>query len=174
MDATAAVPLGLATTDPSLRLEALYREHATGLTGLARLLVDEPGTADELVQDAFVGLHRHWHRLRDVEAAPAYLRSAVINGARSRHRRKRPELARLVAPAEAGPDETAVARVEGRAVAAAVRQLPRRQRECVVLRYYLDLADRDIARALGVSVGSVKTHLHRALAALGVQLEELR
>ena len=172
MELTMVAPL--VAGDPLVLLEELFRTHAKGLTGLARLLVDEPGAAEELVQDAFVGLHRNWRRLRDPAAAPAYLRSSVINGARSRRRRKKVDLARLLPPAGAGPDESAMAAAERRAVAVAVRRLPRRQRECVVLRYYLDLAEAEIASTLSVSAGSVKTHLHRGLAALGVQLEDLR
>jgi RNA polymerase sigma-70 factor (sigma-E family) len=172
MDLTMAVPL--AASDPLVMLEDLFRTHAKGLTGLARLLVDEPGAAEEVVQDAFVGLHRNWRKLRDPAAAPAYLRSSVINGARSRRRRKVVDLRRLLPASGASPDESAVAADERRAVADAVRRLPRRQRECVVLRYYLDLSEADTATTLGVSAGSVKTHLHRGLAALGVQLEDLR
>lgn len=107
MELTVAAPL--VASDPLLLLEDLFRTHAKGLTGLARLLVDEPGAAEEVVQDAFVGLHRNWRRLRDPAAAPAYLRSSVINGARSRRRRKKVDLARLLPPTGAGPDESAMA-----------------------------------------------------------------
>jgi RNA polymerase sigma-70 factor (sigma-E family) len=172
MEITMVAPL--VASDPLVLLEDLFRTHAKGLTGLARLLVDEPGAAEEVVQDAFVGLHRNWRRLRDPGAAPAYLRSSVINGARSRRRRKVVDLARLLPPSGAGPDETTLLADERRAVALAVRRLPRRQRECVVLRYYVDLSEAEIASTLSVSAGSVKTHLHRGLAALGVQLEDLR
>jgi RNA polymerase sigma-70 factor (sigma-E family) len=162
-------------------LEALFRRHYRSLLGTARLLVDDHGAAEELVQDAFVGLHRRWSDLRDQGAALGYLRSSVVNGARGRLRRRQTAERHLSAVADGeadgsgeGSDDVAVRRAERDAVAAALHQLPRRQRECLVLRYYADLSEVEIAAALSISAGSVKTHAHRALEALSHQLEAIR
>lgn len=152
---------------------ALHRAHYRDLVRLAGLLLHDRGASEEVVQDAFVRLHTGWFRLRDPERAAAWLRSAVLNGARSRLRhadvRRRHDRAdvRTAASAE---DDALVADVHGR-VLAALQQLPPRQREAVVLRYYLDLSEAQMADAMGVSRGSVKTHLHRGLAVLHELLE---
>lgn len=151
----------------------LFREHYRSLLRLAALLVDDRETAEDVVQDAFVRLHGAWGRVRDPAQRPAYLRSIVCNTARSRLRR------RLVAarhrpapPADARSAEDAALVGEERAeVLAALRALPRRQRECLVLRYYLDLSEAQIAAALGISTGSVKSHASRGVAALAAALE---
>ena len=106
----------------------------------------------------------------------AYLRSIVCNLARGRIRRWMLERRKQPAPVrdvDVRPD-AAEARHQRDVVAAGLAHLPRRQRECVVLRYWLDLPVRDIAEALGIAEGSVKSHLHRGLAALEDRLEELR
>ncbi len=154
-------------------LAALFRDHYADLVRLASLLVDDQGAAEEVVQEAFVGLFRRWDRLDDIRAAPAYLRTTVVNLARSRLRRRavrrrhRPELLPDAPSAELG----ALARDEERALLAAIGRLPRRQRECLVLRYYLDLGQAESATILGISEGSVKSHTHRGLAALAATLE---
>lgn len=153
-------------------LRGLYREHRVELVRLAALLVGDE--AEEVVHDAFVRTHLAWGRLRDPDRALSYLRSAVLNGARSRLRhRKVVDRTRLGRP---GPGEsaeaTAMAGEEHRRVVAALRSLPTRQRECLALRYYLDLSEAEIAAALRISRGSVKTHVHRGLAALAERLEE--
>jgi RNA polymerase sigma-70 factor (sigma-E family) len=167
---------GRAERPPLPGVEALFREEYRRLVGLARLLVDDPGQAEEVVQDAFVSLHRNWDRLRQPAAAPAWLRTAVVNGSRGRLRRKataRKHL-RAVEPSLAGgPDESAVLADEHRAVARALRALPDRQRACVALRYYDDLSEAEVAEVLGISIGSVKTHVHRSMAALAKALEDL-
>ena len=157
-------------------LSILFREHYTSLLRLAALLVDQRAAAEDVVQDAFVKLHRSWHRVRDLERAPAYLRSIVLNTARSRLRRRRvaerhrPDPLPDAASAEAA----AMLSDDQRAVIDALRELPRRQRECVALRYYCDLSEAEIAETLGISRGSVKSHSHRALSALSSRLEALR
>jgi RNA polymerase sigma-70 factor (sigma-E family) len=154
-------------------LAALFRDHYANLVRLASLLVDDQGAAEEVVQEAFVGLFRRWDRLDDIQAAPGYLRTTVVNLARSRLRRRavrrrhRPEEVPDAPSAELG----ALARDEERAVLAAVAGLPRRQRECLVLRYYLDLGQAETAAILGISVGSVKSHTHRGLTTLAAALE---
>lgn len=151
----------------------LFHAHYRRLVGLAGLLVDDRGTAEEVVQDAFERLYRGWGSLRDPAAALAYLDRSVVNGARSRLRRRFTE--RSFQPPEAGSSpsaETAV--VDGRRrddLVAAVRLLPRRQREVIVLRYFLDLSEEQIARWLGVSPGSVKKHASRATTTLQKRME---
>jgi RNA polymerase sigma-70 factor (sigma-E family) len=152
-------------------LVCLYRAEYRRLVRLACLLLDDRGAGEETVQEAFIRLHRHWARVRD---APAYLRSTVLNLARSRLRR------RLVArrhhptprPDAISAEAEALLSEEHRDVIAALRGLPRRQRECLVLRYYLQLSEAEIASTLGISPGSVKSHTHRGLAALASSLED--
>jgi RNA polymerase sigma-70 factor (sigma-E family) len=154
-------------------LADLYREHYTSLVRLASLLLHDAAAAEDVTQDAFAKVHLAWDRIRDPEKALAYVRSAVLNGARSHVRhlhvvdRHRPEPRGDTQSAEAG----ALAREEHREVVAALRALPTRQRECLALRYYLGLSEVEIAETLGISAGSVKTHTHRGLVALEHTLE---
>lgn len=148
-------------------LERLYAAHWRQLVRLSVLLVRDVGTAEEVVQDAFIAVHRHWGKLRDPDKALAYLRQAVVNQSRStlRHRMV---VARHVAR---GPDrvlEEEPAEVVDRrsAVLEAMRALPQRQREVLALRYYLDLSEAEIADTLGISRGAVKSHASRGAAAL--------
>ncbi len=157
-------------------LAALYREQYRSLVRLASILVDDVGTCEEIVQEAFVQVWRRGGGARGPEKAPAYLRSAVLNGARS-HLRKRAVRRRHIAtaPEPAGSAEsTAVRHDESRIVLRELRALPDRQREVLTLRYYLDLSEAEIAATLGISAGSVKTHAHRGLAALATRLEGYR
>lgn len=156
-------------------LEAAYREHYRSLVRLASLLVDDVGTCEEIVQDAFVRVWRRGPALRDDDRLPAYLRSAVLNGARSHLRHRgvaRRHLQPVPDPTE-GPEAGALAGDADR-VLAALRTLPDRQREVLALRYYLDLTEAEIAATLRISAGSVKTHAHRGLATLAERLEDLR
>jgi RNA polymerase sigma-70 factor (sigma-E family) len=158
-------------------VESLFRSEYPRLVGLARLLVDDPGQAEEVVQEAFVALHRNWHQLREPGAAPVWLRRAVVNGSRGslRKRATARRHMRVVEPSlSVGPDEQAVLVGEHAAVAAALRVLPDRQRACLALRFYDDLTEAQIAEALGISAGSVKTHVHRGIASLAAALEDIR
>jgi len=173
------VELALVPASPDALLAELHREHYRTLVGLARLVVDTPAEAEEVVQEAFVRLCASWRGLREPDRALAYLRSSVLNLGRSRIRRR--VVARRYLSAQRsvdtvpGADEQAdTGVVERAAVLAAVRSLPRRQQECVLLRYYERLSEHEIAAALGISEGSVKTHTHRAMAALAGKLEALR
>lgn len=156
-------------------LNALFAAHYHSLLRLAVLLVDAP-TAEDVVQDAFARLYGRWSTLRDPENAVAYLRSCVLNGARSRlRRRKTAERHEVVPPADQpSAEDTALRHSEHDAVLAALDGLPKRQREVLVLRYYLDLAESEIAATLGISNGSVKQHASRGLAALTRVLEAAR
>lgn len=151
-------------------LEDLYERHYAGLVRMAALLVGDRGVADEIVQDAFVRALVSWRTIRDPERAPAFLRSAVLNGARSRLRRWA-VARRHVQAVPDGVDSEETRSVVHQEIVAALRAVPSRQRECIVLRYYLDLPEQEIAAAMGVSTGSVKTHLHRGLHALGRAME---
>ena len=156
-------------------LSALFAAHYDGLLRLAVLLVD-PATAEDVVQDAFARLHARWRGLRDHDKALAYLRASVVNGARSRLRRNK-VAARYEPPREgwaASAEDSALDRAEHADVLAALDRLPRRQREVLVLRYYLDLREADIADTLGISPGSVKQHASRGLAALSRSMEAVR
>lgn len=156
--------------------EALFRARYTEMVGLAGLLLGDRGAAEEVVQDAFAKFHLSRHRITDPDREVAYLRSIVCNLARGRLRRRSVERRLRPAPRlEVAPSpDVAVERHRQDTVAAGLAGLPRRQRECVVLRYWLDLPEREIAETLGIAPGSVKSHLHRGLAALEVRLEELR
>ena len=153
-------------------LEQLYAAHWRSLVRLSVLLVRDQGTAEELVQDAFVAVHARWSRLRDPDLALAYLRQAVVNRSRSalRHRGVVERHAATLRPVDSRdptPDTDRRA-----AVLDAMRTLPQRQREVLALRYYLDLSEAEIADALGISRGAVKSHASRGSAALRKLLEE--
>jgi RNA polymerase sigma-70 factor (sigma-E family) len=153
----------------------LFVAHHRRLVGLAALLVDDRESAEEVVQDAFVGLHRHWRHLRDPSAAVAYLNRAVVNGGRDRLRRGRRAVVALpkmvpLAEALASAEQDAVQANEADRLWLAIRALPTRQRQVIVLRYYLDQSEAEIASTLEVSQGSVKKHASRGLAALARSL----
>lgn len=150
-------------------IDALYHAHWRDLVRLAVLLVDDVASAEDVVQDAFVALHRRSGALRDPDAAVAYLRASVVNLSRSVLRRRQVARKHLkVADPEAAPpaDHDVLLRDEHRAALAAVRALPRHQREVLILRYWSGLSERDIARALGISPGSVKSAASRGMATL--------
>lgn len=148
---------------------SLYQAHWRYLVRLAVLLVDDTSSAEDVVQDAFVALHRKADGLRDPDAALAYLRTSVLNLSRSVIRRRQVARKHLkVAEPEAGApaDHDVLLRDEHRAALAAVRRLPRRQSEVLVLRYWAGLSEREIAQALGISAGSVKSAASRGMATL--------
>ncbi|HEU5472996.1 MAG TPA: SigE family RNA polymerase sigma factor [Actinophytocola sp.] len=151
-----------------LTLEDLYRTHRMRLIRLALLLVDEPATAEDVVQEAFTGLHRNWGNLRDAAAAVGYLRTAVVNGSRSVLRRRK--TAREYTPPHAvnarSAESLAMLTAEHQSVVRALSHLPPRQREVLVLRYYGNLTESEIAEAAGISKGTVKSTASRALEAL--------
>ena len=156
------------------QVSALYQEHSLALVKLAVLMTGDQGCAEDVVQDAFVALYRRWPSLRDTGKAVGYLRSSVLNGCRMIHRvRYRRRRIALEAPAPAASAEAeALLGETHREVLGAVRRLPPRQREAVVLRYCLDMTEEQAAQAMGVSRGTVKSATHRGLAALARMLEE--
>jgi len=154
---------------------AFYSDHAVSLIRLAYLMLGDRAAAEDAVQDAFFGLYRHWDRLADPGRALGYVRTAVLNGCRTTLRRQATgrKLALHQAP-EASAEAAVLSREEREEVMRAVRALPDRQREALVLRFYLDLPEREIARIMGLRPGSVRSATHRALRALGQSLEEAR
>jgi len=152
----------------AMTLEDLYRTHRMRLVRLAVLLVDEPATAEDVVQEAFTGLHRNWRNLRDSAAAVGYLRTAVVNGSRSVLRRRK--TAREYTPPHIvnarSAESLAMLTAEHQAVVRGLSQLPPRQREVLVLRYYGNLTEAEIAEVAGMSRGTVKSTASRGLEAL--------
>jgi RNA polymerase sigma-70 factor (sigma-E family) len=159
---------------PDDLVHQLYRAHALTLVRLAVLLLGDRPSAEDVVQDAFMGLHRGLPRLRDRDKALAYLRTAVVNGSRSVLRARSRSARRRVAydPPVWSAESAAIASEDRREMLAAVARLPRRSREVLALRYYLDLTEGEIAAALGVSRGTVSSTASRALAALARELGE--
>jgi RNA polymerase sigma factor (sigma-70 family) len=162
-----------AATDP---LAVLHREHYQSLVRLAAVVLGDVGLSEQVVQDVFVRLQLSWRGLREIDRAPAYLRSAVLNGARSQLRRQkvRDRFAgrRTVKGSVPTPEAAALELDDRTRVITAMRRLSGRQCEALTLRYYLELSEAEIAATMGVSPGSVKTHLRRGLARLAEVLAE--
>ncbi len=163
--------------DADVALERLYAAHWRSLVRLSVLLVRDQGLAEELVQDAFVAMHDKWSSLREPDRALAYLRRAVVNRSNSALRH-RSVVHRHVARGTGalpetvpGADDHAIDRERRDTVLTALQSLPRRQREVLALRYYLDLSEADIAATLGISRGAVKSHASRGSANLRTLLE---
>jgi RNA polymerase sigma-70 factor (sigma-E family) len=162
-------------------LTDLYAAHWRSLVRLSWLLVGDQQLAEETVQDSFVAMHSRWSRLRNQDLALAYLRRCVVNSSRSvlRHRKVEDRYlsARTRALTADGTTEEPSAEVRalehaaGSRLLAALDALPRRQREVLTMRYYLDLSEAQIADALSISPGSVKTHAHRGLITLRSDME---
>lgn len=154
-------------------LTDLYGAHYARLVRLGVLLLRDQALAEDVVQDAFVAVHQRWHRI-DQGSAPAYLARAVVNRSRSalRHRtvmtRHRPDPLPDGEPADAG----VLGSERRHAVLDALADLPTRQREVLVLRHYLEYSEREIATALGISQGAVKSHASRGAARLRQTLAE--
>ncbi len=163
--------------DREQAIAALFEAHHLSLVRLAVLLGADD--AEDVVSEASYPLYRRWRRLRSPEAAAAYLRSVVVNLTRMRIRHlqvarrhaARTDDAPLHVPSG---EERAVLRDDPKALVDAVRALPARQREALVLRFWLDLRESEIADAMGISAGSVKVHVSRGMAALSRRLEERR
>ncbi len=146
---------------------ALYEQHWRSMVRLAVLLVDDVASGEDVVQDAFAALHRNVEALRNPQAAVAYVRVSVVNLSRSVLRRRmvaRKHLKVAEPEATASAADQVLLRDEHRQVMAAVRQLPRGQREVLVLRYWMGLTQREIAEELRISQGAVKSQTSRGLA----------
>jgi RNA polymerase sigma-70 factor (sigma-E family) len=167
--------LGLRDVERETAVTALFDQHYPGLVRMAVLLgagVD----AEDVVAEAFYELYRRWPRLRDPLAAPSYLRSVVCNLTRMRLRhlqvvRRHPNQPTVdIGSAE----QEVVLREDQSEVIAALQTLPNRQRQALVLRYWLDLKEAEVAASMGISCGAVKAHTSRGMAALTRILTERR
>jgi RNA polymerase sigma-70 factor (sigma-E family) len=163
--------------DAASAVTGLYRAHALGMIRIALLMLGDRGAAEDVVQDAFLGVYRRWQGLNEPEKAEAYLRSAVFNGCRDALRRQsRRRRQDWVAAVDLGepPSAEAVALIseDRRRLLAGVRLLPVRQREALVCRFYLELSEKETARAMDVSRGTVKSTTSRAVTALGRMFRE--
>jgi RNA polymerase sigma-70 factor (sigma-E family) len=159
--------LGLRDLEREAAVTALFDRHHTELVRMAALLGADQD-AEDVVAEAFCELYRRWPRLRDPRAAPAYLRSVVCNLTRMRlrhlqvvRRHNEPPL-----PDAGSAEQQVVLREDQREVVLALRELPDRQRQALVLRYWLDLKEADVAAAMSISCGAVKTHTSRGMASL--------
>ncbi|GAA0253386.1 SigE family RNA polymerase sigma factor [Actinomadura nitritigenes] len=160
--------------DADQAVTALYSANYRSLVRLAAMLVRDSGTAEEVVQDAFVAMHGGWRRLRDPDKALSYLRQSVVNRSRSvlRHRAVVEKYAPKGLPDAPSAEAGAIGELERSAVIDALSRLPARQREALVLRYYADLSEAEIANAMGISRGAVKSHTARGMTALRNVLEQ--
>jgi RNA polymerase sigma-70 factor (sigma-E family) len=179
--ATASPVVGAAATGPVVgsaeaAVTALYEAHALGMIRLAHIMLGDRQGAEDVVQEAFCGLYRRWSHLADPGSAVHYVRSAVLNHCRSVLRRRVTSQAPRVVtshPESAHSAEAAVlTREERDEIMRAVRRLPPRQREALVLRFYLDLSAEETATTMGISPSSVRSATHRALESLGRMLQE--
>lgn len=155
------------------QVTALYQAHAHGLVRLAMLMLGgDQGAAEDVVQDAFLGLYRRWSALEPGRAL-GYARSSVLNGCRDVLRKRSRKIpAALFEPDAESAEARAMLGEEHAEVLVALRRLPGRQREAVVLRYCLGLPEDEVAEVMKVSRGTVKSTSHRGLAALAKILKE--
>ncbi len=169
------VPAVVGTTtvvDTDVLVVRLFEQEGRSLVRLARLFVDDRNAAEDLVQEAFIRLSRSAHRIHDPAKAAPYLRSIVLNLARDHNRRGLVSLRHRLPLEEerAEEEDQLVLRDDQREIIDALRDLPHRQRDCLILRYYQELGVDDIALTLGISRNSVKTHLQRGLGAMESRL----
>lgn len=151
-------------------LATLYAAHYRSLVRLAALLLDDPASCEDVVQEAYVRMHGR--DLADPNKSLAYLRQTVVNVARSSLRRRL--VARRLAPRPDGAtvDDAAYATVQRDELVRALRTIPRREREALVLRYVGDLTEAQAAEVMGCAVGSVKGYTSRGLARLAARMKE--
>jgi RNA polymerase sigma-70 factor (sigma-E family) len=172
--------IGAAAGTAEQQVTSLYQAHALSLARLALVMLGDASAAEDVVQDAFLGLYRRWDYLADPSGAQAYLRTSVLNGCRTALRRRSrhgvltaslsDDDTAFNAPTLESAEATVVHGEEHRAVLAAIRRLPPRQREALVLRYYLDLTEDQAAEAMRVSRGTIKSATSRAIVAVGRML----
>ena len=160
--------------DADRAVTALYRSHYRPLVRVAALLVQDLATAEEIVQDSFVAVHAAWRRLPDADHALSYLRRSVVDRSRSALRQHVVvnKLAPRLTPDLPGSPAEADIKVERSAFISALWTLPARQREVVVLRYFADLPETQVASATGISAGAVKAHAAQAMSSLRAELRK--
>jgi RNA polymerase sigma-70 factor (sigma-E family) len=168
----------LAEHDSEALVTDLFEQQAAALVRLARLFTDDRNAAEDLVQEAFVRLHHAAHRIEDRTRAAAYLRSIVLNLARDHNRRGLMSLRHFEALTPAASPEALEDRIvldeQQAAVVEALHALSPQQRDCLVLRFYLELSEQEAADTLGISPNSVKTHCRRGFDRLRTRLEGRR
>ena len=160
-------------SDADQAITAMYSTEYRSLVRISVVLVGDVGTAEEVVQECFIAMYSAWRRLKNVDKAVNYLRRSVVNRSRSvlRHRTVVDKNLQKAPPDMPSAEHGALVLLERSAVVAALRDLPDRQREAIVLRYYADLSEAEIATAMGISRGAVKSHTSRGMAALRAALE---
>jgi RNA polymerase sigma-70 factor (sigma-E family) len=159
-------------SDAGSAVTTLYHRHYRSLVRLAALLVQDIDAAEALVQDSFVAMHSAWRRLADTDQALAYLHQAVVTRSRSalRHHVTAGKILPALAPGVPGASPDALTELECSALASVLQTLAPRQREALILTYYADLADAQIASAMRISKGAVKSHTTRAMSSLCAEL----
>ncbi|MBE1593369.1 sigma-70 family RNA polymerase sigma factor [Nonomuraea angiospora] len=153
---------------------AIFAAHHVGLVRLALIMLGDQATAEDVVQETFARVHAGRSRIQDPDRALAYIRSGVLNGCRSALRRRALMLRRAVPydPPAGSAESAALVSEDRRMVLAALRRLPRRQREALTLRYYFDLSDQEVAETMRISASTARSTIARGIKALGRVLEE--
>jgi RNA polymerase sigma-70 factor (sigma-E family) len=166
-------PVAAPAWDADQAVTELFRANYRSLVRLSFLLVRDVGTAEDMVQDAMVGMHTAWRRLRNPDKALAYLRRSVVNRSRSvlRHRAVVDKHVVHGSPDVPSAEHDVIMELERAEIIEALGKLPRRQREALVLRYYADLSEAETASAMGISRGALKSHTARGKAALRAVLD---
>ena len=163
-------------TDADLAITAMYDTEYRSLVRMSAVLLGDVGSAEEVVQDSFIAVHAAWRGLRDIDKGVHYLRRSVLNRSRSvlRHRAVVDKHMPAREPDMPSAEQAAITRLQRTAVITALRSLPTRQREALVLKFYLDLSEEQVAVAMKISQGAVKSHTARGKAALRSILEPER
>lgn len=165
----------IASGDPADAVSALYRDHALSLIRLAHIMLGSQAAAEDVVQDAFCGLYQRWEHVVRKDKALGYLRSSVFNGCRTALRLAgRAGAIDARAPAALSAEVEVLSGEQRRELITALRGLPHRQREVLVLRYYLDIDDAQISRDLRMNLSTIRSSRRRGLAALKRALKETR
>jgi len=159
---------GRAAADADLAITAMYAAEYRSLVRMSALVLGDVATAEEVVQESFIAVHAAWRGLRDIDNAVHYLRRSVLNRSRSvlRHRAVVDRHTPRHEPEMPSAEQSAITRLERSAVISALRSLPVRQREALVLKFYLDLSEAQVASAMSISAGAVKSHTSRGKAAM--------
>jgi RNA polymerase sigma-70 factor (sigma-E family) len=162
--------------EADVAITAMYDTEYRSLVRMSAVLLGDVGSAEEIVQDSFIAVHAAWRGLRDIDKGTHYLRRTVMNRSRSllRHRAVVEKHAPVSEPDMPSAEQAAITRLERTAVIAALRTLPPRQREALALRFLLDLSEEEVAGAMQISQGAVKSHTARGKAAMRSILERER
>jgi RNA polymerase sigma-70 factor (sigma-E family) len=157
-----------AASEADLAITSMYDAQYRPLVRMSAMLLGDIGTAEEVVQESFIAVHAAWRRLRDIDKAVPYLRRSVLNRSRSilRHRMVVGRHAPAREPDMPSAEQGAITQLERSAVIEALRSLPARQREALVLKFYLELTEEEVAAVMKISTGAVKSHTARGKAAL--------